>query len=371
MNEVGLLLFRFFMVSFSPFVRGIFVFVASACLGILASDKAQAAGADYDGNGFAEIPVLATSAKGSFQWQLFDPVSGATTTFTRGLGKPGDGFIIANWLYRKVTSAGVVTAPSAKSRGRLVWTIRTNVVKTSRSNRNSRRSRRIRKTSRSRTFQVQQHTKYLGRRGEIIITGGDFNGNGFSDALVLVNRGSGSYKWGLRGDFFLASYNPGLNVNRAYFDFGRFGVDKPFFFNPDGKSDWFAVLSPSARGYDVVFTQPFTKEVRSFPVGSIPDGANVPLPVQQDDRRDLLVFYGTSGGETQLVVKDLRGATVASFEVPLTGDITVGNYGPGPGEEIAVSSQGRFFIINPNTGRTIETSGPVGIAADSININTL
>lgn len=359
------------MIKSSRFLtRAFFTLYSAASITIL-PHVAYAAGADYDGNGFAEIPMLTPTARGSYQWQLFDPASGLTTTFTRGLGKPGDGLIIANWLYRKVTSAGVVKAPSSRSGGRLVWTIRTNVVKSARANQSRRRNTRARTARRARAFEVKQHTKYLGRRGEIIITGGDFNGNGFSDALVLVNRGTGSYKWGLRGDFFLSSYNPGLNINRAYFDFGRWGVDRPFFFNPDGKSDWFALLRPNSGAYDVLYTQPFTKEVRSFSVGTIPDGTNAPIPLQQDDRSDLLVFFGTSTGATQLVIKDLTGATVASFEVPIIGEVTVGNYGPGAGEEIAVSSGGRFFIINPISGRILETTGPVGTAADSININTI
>ena len=323
----------------------------------LAPASVWAAGADYDGNGFAEIPVLVQRAGGALTWTLFDPVSGKSVEFTPRLGKMGDGVVIANWLYPKVASAGVVSKPSVHSGGRLVWTIKTNFVK---------RDRRGR-----RTVTQQQHVKYLGRPGEIVMTGGDFNGDKISDALILVNRGSGHYKWGLRGNFFLASYNPGLNVNRAYFDFGTYGVDKPFFLNPDGKSDWFALLRRSGDGYDVLMTQPFTKEVRTISVGDVPDGSIVPAPVRQDDGVDLLAFYGAKNNRTVFSVKDLRGRAVLSFTVPLVGDVTVGNYGPGPGEEIAVCSQGRFFVFNPVTGKSFERTGPVGIAADSVNINTV
>jgi hypothetical protein len=332
-------------------VAALFLSITTMC------DSARAAGADYDGNGFAEIPVLTQGAGRALSWTLFDPVSGVSTQFTPRLGRAGDGLIIANWLYPKVTSAGVVTRPSAKSGGRLTWIIKTNVIK------RDRRGRQVRVQ--------QQHVKYLGRRGEIVITGGDFNGDRISDALVLVNRGTGQYKWGLRGNFFLSSYNPGLNVNRAYFDFGRLGSDKPFFMNPDGKSDWFALLRRGASGYEVALTQPFTKQSRTFQVGSIPDGSTVPVPVQQDDNTDALAFYGVSGGSTLITVRDARGANLGSFTIPLLGDITVGNYGPGPGEEIAVSSVGRFIILNPITGKTFERHGPSGRAADSININTI
>ncbi len=338
-------------------------FVVSACasLGILCTaltspSSAIAAGADYDGNGFSEIPVLVPSAGGQLEWKLFDPASGITTTFLPSFGRLGNGLIIANWLYPKVTSAGVLNKPNAASKGRLVWTIQTAVT--------SKRGTRTKTT-------IKQHQKFLGRPGETIITGGDFDGDRIGDAVVLANRGTGFYKWGLRAKFFLASYNPGLNVNRAYFDFGVRGKDIPFYLNPSGKSDWFAVLRESGGTYNVLMTQPFTRETRTIEIGPLADGSHPPVPLQQDDGSDYLVFWAVSGNNTNIVVKNLQGQTVYSTDMPLAGTVTVGNYGPGAGEEIAVSAEGRFFIINPITARVIETSGPVGIAADGININLL
>lgn len=320
---------------------------------LFTNSSAFAAGADYDGNGFAEVPVITTSSNGTFKWRLFDPVSGNVSLFTSGLGRPGDQLILANWIYSKVTSAGALSRPTQYSGGRLVWTIRTLVRKNGQSS-------------------VLEHRKFLGRRGEIIITGGDFNGDGFADALVLTNRGTGKYTWGLRGNFFQSSYNPGLNQNRAYFPFGRWGIDKPFFLNPDGKRDWFAVLScPASSACRVVMTQPFTRQTKSISVGAVKDPSRVPVPVGQDDGTDLLGFVSDTGTSTSITFKNLRGATVRSVTVPLQGTVTVGNYGPGPGEEVCVSANGNFVVLNPITGRSTTLSGPVGLAADAININTI
>ena len=313
----------------------------------------HAIGADYDGNGFAEIPVISSASSDGLVWNLFDPISGRTSVFTSNLGRIGDSLILANWLYANVTSAGTLSRPSSTSGGRLVWTIRTAVVKNG-------------------AVRIQQHQKFLGRRGEIIITGGDFNGDGFSDALVLAHRGGGAYTWGLRANFFLSSYNSGLNQDRAYFPFGRLGQDKPFFFNPDGRSDWFAILSCQAdRECQVVAKQPFTQATKRIPIGAIGDPNRVPVPVAQDDGRDLLAFVSEEGNKTQIVVKDLTGRTISSVTVPLRGTVTVGNYGPGPGEELCVSREGQFVIINPITGRRSILTGPDGIAADAININSI
>jgi hypothetical protein len=142
--------------------------------------------------------------------------------------------------------------------------------------------------------------------------------------------------------------------------------------NPDGHSDWFAILRNSNQGgYEVALTQPFTKQNLVIPVGTIPDGTNVPLPVAQEDGTDLMAFYGSSKGKTHLVFKDLSGGTISEVTIPNEGQITVGNYLPGPGEEVAVSSNGMFFIYNPISEKLVGLNGPKGIAQDSININTV
>jgi len=329
----------------------------------LDASTARAAGADYDGNGFSEIPVLSTGANGQYVWTLFDPFSGKSTTFTKEFGTGADRLTLANWIYPKVTSAGVVSVPNAHSNGRLVWRIRT-AVKNGRTT----RGRRVR----ARGFTIKEQVKYLGRPGDLLLTGGDFNGDKVADAVVITDRGTGRHKWGLRGSFFLAGYNPGLNVNRAYFDFGVIGVDRPFFMNPDGKSDWFAVVRNVGGGQQqVILTQPFTKQNRTINVGTVPDENAMPVPLAQDDGSDRLVFFGVHNNQTDIQVKDLDGRTVYQTTLPIAGDLTVGNYGPGPGEEIAVSSSGTFFVLNPITGRVASMQGPVGQAADSININTL
>lgn len=341
--------------------------VSSFFLGVITllfvTSSAHAAGADYDGNGFSEIPVLVADGSGTYVWHLFDPASGASSVFTKSFGTSADHLILANWIYPNVTSAGVVSKPSAKSGGRLVWRIRTAVRK----GRGSRAQAR-----RRRGFTVRQQVKFLGRPGDLLLTGGDFNGDRIADAVVITNRGNGKHKWGLRGSFFLAGYNPSLNVNRAYFDFGRIGTDRPFFLNPDGRSDWFAVIRSVGRGQqEILLTQPFTQERRSISIQSAPDSRNLPVPVAQDDGRDLLAFYGLRSNTTTIDIRDLNGVMVSSVTVPLQGEITVGNYGPGPGEEIAVSADGIFFIFNPITQRLLSLQGPSGRAADSVNINTI
>lgn len=329
----------------------------------LGMQSAHAVGADYDGNGFSEIPVLSMESDGTYTWTLFDPFSGRISVFTRGFGVENDRLALANWIYSKITSAGVVSMPTNKSNGRLVWRIRTAV-------KNSRRGRSRR--ARVRGFTIREQVKYLGRPGDIILTGGDFNGDKIADAVVITDRGTGRHKWGLRGSFFLASYNPGLNVNRAYFDFGIIGVDRPFFVNPDGKSDWFAVVRTVAPGrQEISLTQPFTKQLKTISVSSVPDDNQIPIPLAQDDGSDFLVFWGARQGETLINVKDLAGRTVYQTTLPIDGEVTVGNYGPGPGEEIAVSASGIFFTVNPITARISSMRGPDGHAADSININTL
>jgi hypothetical protein len=348
-------------VAFTSVTRSFRLFLSIPLIVATAASNALAAGADYDGNGFSEIPVLSTDSGGTYAWTLFDPFSGKSSVFTQKFGSSSDRIILANWIYPKITSAGIVSAPNAKSGGRLVWTIRTAV-------RNSRRTK-----SRRGSFSVRQQQKYLGRPGDTLLTGGDFDGDKVADAVVVTNRGTGRHTWGLRGSFFLAAYNPTLNVNRAYFGFGDINADKPFFLNPDGKSDWFAVTRRvDGQTQQITLTQPFTKALRAFVAAGVPDAENIPVPVGQDDGSDLLVFFGSRGDQTELDVRDLSGDRIATVTLPIRGEVTVGNYGPGPGEEIAVSSDdGTFLIYNPITGRLLSLQGPAGFAVDSINLNTL
>lgn len=320
---------------------------------LASSLQAHADGVSYDGSKFSQIPVISPDASGNLNWNLLDPSKQKVSSFTTGLGRQGDQLIIANWLYKNVTSAGVVSGPNPRSGDRMVWTIRTKVKK------------------KGRKAEFQTVTKYLGRAGDLVITGGDFDGDKFADALVVRNAG-GNWKWGLRAEFFLKAYNPSLHANRAYFDFGRVGADIPFYMNPKGKGDWFALLSPSGDGgYKVELEQAFSKARMTIPVGNVPDGSNAPIPIKQDDGKDFMVFYKHSGSSTFLSVKNLSGSTVSEVSIPINGEITVGNYGPGPGQEVAVSSNGTFYIYNPITERLISMNGPSGLAGDAVNISTV
>jgi hypothetical protein len=237
-----------------------------------------------------------------------------------------------------------------------VWTIRTNEVK---------------RGAPASSATIQEHRRYLSRKGESIVSGGDFDRNKMADTLVRARRWGRLSTWGLRQNLFLFSYNPSCGSNRAYFDFGVAGRDIQFYPNPAGKSDWSVLLRPQGDEYQVIMMQPFSQVSRTINVGKIQDGSHPPLPLQQDDRSDYLVFYSASGDSTNLVIKNLVGDTVSTFEVPITGTVTVGNYGPDAGEEIAVISGDRYFIVNPITGRMTETSGPQDIPTDPFYSNTL
>lgn len=320
---------------------------------VLLRPSAHADSVNYDGGKFAQIPVVTDDGSGSLTWHLLDPVTQKISLFTTKLGRRGDKFIIANWLYKKVTSAGVVSGANSNSNNRMVWTIRTKRI------------------SRGGKVSFQTITKFLGRPGEWAIAGGDFNGNGYADALIVKKSGS-NWKWGLRADFFRSSYSAALGSQRAYFDFGKNSTDKPFYASPDGDSDWFAVLHPEGNGnYSVILKQAFSKREMRVPVGSIPDPDVVPVPLKQDDGSDVLVFYKTGRNTTRVVVKNLRGKTIAETTIPADGELTVGDYGAGPGEELAVAGNGTFFIYNPTTDRLVTMDGPAGLAADSVNVITV
>lgn len=106
-------------------------------------------------------------------------------------------------------------------------------------------------------------TRLLGRPGDMIIQGGDYDGNGITDSLIL-KRTTG--KLGLRVSYFLSTYNGNnLGKERLYKALGSPFKDANFFFSPDGINDYLAVLQRrSVQSYAVLQLKPFTDTPQFF-----------------------------------------------------------------------------------------------------------
>lgn len=280
---------------------------------------------DFDGDGMSELVVVNTSEKGTYNWRAYNPRSGRIRIVAQGLGTQTSNLIPGNWLTPGQAVAAIVDPVGPNPQDRATWTLKSLDY-----------------------LGGIAVSKKLGRSGDIIILGGDYDANGITDSLIL-KRTTGML--GLRANYFLASYNGNnLGKERLYKALGAPFQDSNFFFSPDGHADYLAVLSPSSRGARVVQLKPFTDAPQAFTVGRLPSGTRGPLAIKQGSGRpDYLLFYAMRNGQTQLIVKNLAGHDIYNATVPAADGVLVGDYFDDPGWEIGVQNGDAVTVVNPHT----------------------
>ena len=247
--------------------------------------------------------------------------------------------IPGNWINSGEAVAAIVDPTTAVGTTRATWSI---------------------KTDDRYVGQTQSYVHNLGRKGDIIILGGDYDGNGITDSLILKQT---TGKLGLRVNYFLTGYNGNnLGKERLYKALGAPFRDRNFFFSPDGTIDYLGVLRRSEGGASSILKlKPFSDSATSFSVGQLPPGAQGPLALKQGEGiPDLLAFFIKQGNNTQLTVKTQNGSNVSVKVIPGTGSVLVGDYLSDKGDELAVQGNTNITIFNPVTRHTVSVTPPSG-----------
>lgn len=289
---------------------------------------------DFDGDGKSEIVVVKSGDGGKYDWKAFNPRTGETRTIVHGFGDASSKLIPGNWVTSTQAIAAIVTPVAPGPTGRATWEVR----------------------SEDRyAGQSFSYTRLLGRPGDIVILGGDYDGNGVTDSLILKQT---TGMLGLRVNFFLSSYDGNnLGKERLYKALGSPFHDRNFYFSPDGDKDYLAVLKAGSNN-TVLKLKPFTDSPQAIAIGSLPANAQGPLPMKQGSGKgDLLAFYTKRGSKTKLLVKTQAGVTIAKKTVPGGSAVLVGDFLPDKGDELAVQTDGGFFIYNPITKNVREVDG--------------
>jgi hypothetical protein len=206
----------------------------------------------------------------------------------------------------------------------------------------------------------------LGKKGDLVVAGADFNGNGVSDAAVVRLVG-GKATWQILLDPLVSGSNSVLEIV-----LGKSG-DRVFYARADDSAaDWIGVVGKGAGGRSLArMRNVVSGEVRRFTrlpklasQGSRPRA----FPIRQASGADLLGFQVSSGSTTRLTVTTLTGARVYNGQFAGAGISVVGEFGAGAGYEVAYQASDESVITNPAAGEEREVAFLDGVAVDEINL---
>ena len=312
----------------------------ATCLAFIARVEAQAP-TDFDGDGVSDLTRVSKESDNSLTWEALLSSDGATLPLG-SIGTDGDAPIVASW---GIEGPQVGVASATDGANTITWSILDGSSQTT-----------------SRTF---------GKQGDLVVSGGDFNGDGKPDGAV-VRLVRGEAQWDVSYDLFdLASSTPTYET----LTFGQSG-DRVFFARMDGGAvDWIGVVRKSRSNRSVARVKNLvTGEVRQYTrlpkfasAGSRPRA----FGVRQASGPDLLGFEVISGSATTIRVYSLSGALVGQHRFAGTGQSLVGDFNDGSGFEVAFQGSRESGVFNPVSGEVREAQFLGGTAVDEININAV
>ncbi|MBN8548077.1 MAG: hypothetical protein J0M12_02050 [Deltaproteobacteria bacterium] len=328
-------------------IRVLAVLAATAILSIVADAAAQAVkGSDYSSDGYSDIMLISIQGDDSLAWSAYTASGVAIPQMSITAGVAGNHLAIANWASTTIAQRGFISLGAEAA----LWTV-------------------IPETGAA-------VSRELGGTKDSLISGGDFNGNGYADAAFVKKplEAETTYRWQIRPDFFRdAAGGPRSKAKAIKVNFGKVGGSF-FYVNVLGQNDWLAVLSanPSGPGSLVQLKNPLDGKSREFRVTGFSYANIRPLPIRQKKKRpDLLALAERSAGSTLVTFVDMRGRVKRQVTLPGEGELIVGNFLTAPGEELAIQqSDNSFLFYNPITEAQSSVALPTGIPIDDININS-
>lgn len=318
-------------------MRRLFIFTALLCLLPYAAWGQVAT--DFDGDGTSDITFLTASGSLDVRWQS-DPSDDVGTALDEIFGLQTDSNVMAHWLGAENPAyLGVVRLRTESNK--LAWKILLGGGK------------------------LQE--ELFGRGGDVYLSGGDFNGNGIADAAVARSSG-GKLRWNIKSDLF---GSPG-GIRTARFGFAG---DRVFYASPDGAHDWIGSFGLNHRRGRMQLrnlTTRRTMRVRGIPAALAKGTRPRPMPLQQDDGSDLIVFVVPDESDTTFHVYDLSGNLIAKTPISGLGVTIIGDFDPDDsGEEIAFQTSGKIRFYNPVSGAITERAAVAGVPVDEINVETI
>ncbi len=290
---------------------------------------------DFDSDGYSEITVVSVLTNKALSWKTKSYLN-ASTLNEGTFGKSGDHIIMGEW---DGFAIGVVKEDEQS--GKLTW--------------------RIRKEN----GEVKEFE--FGTNKELVVSGGDFDGDGRLDASTV--KSGKKLKWQI-------AYNPFAVVSPIQTKNFSFGdkSGKAFFIDLDGTGDWAGVLEKDINKsgkYKARLRNVTSGEERLINMGN---SSQRPQPVEGPDGKDVFAFVEQDLEKTTVTFRNQKGKKFAAVTIPTPntddGGVVIGNFTDEPGEEVGIQSGEEYIIFNPITNGYSAVSALPGVPVDSINIES-
>lgn len=294
---------------------------------------------DLDGDGRSDFVIINISNDGTLNWKVYS-ARGRLLTSVSSLGKNGNHIAPTNWDGAGIRFGLLESTPTKT----ISWS----------------------------AYSGSQSlgSFSFGRPRDVLLAGGDYDGNGVGDAVLYTRMRASS-----RDRRWVFKFNPLLtqnsaNVRRRPLRLGKVD-DLAFYASPDGARDWVGILRKGASGVgsSITLRDPFSKAKRVFRFPDYNVTGNRPLPIARSDGRDMIALVTKDSGTTNVKVVSLDdGSLVAEKTFDGIGEIIVGDYRLEPGEEIAFQTSKGFIVYSPLYGVQGSIDIPAGIPIDEVNI---
>ncbi len=297
--------------------------------------NAQAAEIDVDADGRSDILIIDITASGLVWFNAASAQSFAQASNLGSLGKNGDLLTPGSWLAAASPQIGVASHDSKT--GKVSITVSNN---------------------------GQSSVVEVGQGGDIIISGGDYDGNGVLDTVAVNSGGAAKVK--------LNPFAGGSESAQLNFAAGAASSAQGLFINRSGTKDEIGLVKTrkiGKRNYYLLKASDIQKNKFSKRYPSSKGYALVDaVPIAQSNGVDSLLFYEKRGSRRRVSVFNLKGGRQYGAKQS-RGTLLVGDYLADAGEEFAIYSNGNLRVFNPFTSTATTFSGlPNGVPADHVNV---
>jgi hypothetical protein len=293
---------------------------------------------DFDGDGYSDPVLISVARDGGLSWRT--QLSGTGSGLSLGnIGRIGVNAIFGSW---KAPASGDIGVISPTADGQVQWQI----------------------------LDDPNRTILLGNVEGYALSGGDLNGNGILDAVV-VNKSRRRAIWHIHLDPFIKEPPAGAPEVRKI-SFGKWN-DTQFLAPLPNGGYALGIITQDNRKHTVIQKYDLTTNTISTQ-GRISrffatKGLNRPEAIRGADGEIRLLITRNQGSSVQVYIYSLKGRRYTKTVIPKDGDIILGDFGPDAGEEVGVQQGRDLAIYNPSSGSIITRPIGDGILIDGNNSN--